>query len=200
MDKQHKGLISGFQYSHGLSLTHLLFVDDVILFGVGTVEEWEAYKDALDLFCSATGMMVNTEKSYFLYHKVDDGTRGLISTFLPYNMEPISLRFKYLGFRLKPLGYRSSDWLWMVKRFDDKIRHWTYRLLSLGGRLVLIKSVLTGIVVYWFALARCPRSILNLLRKSPYSLFCGEILMGSLVTTWLAGNLLRSPMSMVVGI
>ena len=104
LDKHLKGLISRIQYTHGLSPTHLLFVDDVILFGVGTVEEWEAYKDALGLLCSATGMMVSTEKSSFLYHKVDDGTRCLISTFLPYNMEPISLGFKYLGFRLKPLG------------------------------------------------------------------------------------------------
>ena len=38
MDAQHKGLIMGFQYSPHLSLTHLLFVDDVILIGVGTVE------------------------------------------------------------------------------------------------------------------------------------------------------------------
>ena len=62
----------------------------------------------------------------------------------------------------------------MVKRFEDKIRHWTYRLLSLGGRLVLIKSVLTDLDVYWFALARCPRSILNLLRKSIFTFLWGN--------------------------
>ena len=123
LDKHLKGLISRYQYSLGLSPTHLLFVEDVIVFGASTVKKWDAYKDALDLFCSATGMMVNTEKSSFMYLMVDDGTRGLISTFLPYYMEPITSGFKYPGFRLKPLGYRSSNWLWMVKRFDDKIRH-----------------------------------------------------------------------------
>ena len=174
MDKHLKGLIYGYHYSLGLSPTHLLFVDDVILFRARTVKEWEAYKDALDLFCSATGMMVSTEKSSFLYHMVDEGTHGMISTFLTYCMEPITSGFKYPGFRLKPLGYRSSDWLWMVKRFDDKIRHWAYRLLSLGGRLVLIKSVLTGIAIYWFALARCPRSILNLLRQSIFTFLWGK--------------------------
>ena len=31
MDAQHKGFIKGYQYSPHLSITHLLFVDDVIL-------------------------------------------------------------------------------------------------------------------------------------------------------------------------
>ena len=67
MDAQHKGLIKGYQYSPYLSLTHFLFVDDVILIGVGTVEEWSAYKGALDLFCLELGMYVISLKSSFLY-------------------------------------------------------------------------------------------------------------------------------------
>ena len=66
-DAQHKGLIKGFQYSPDMSITHLLFVDDVILIGVGTVDEWCAYKEALDLFCLASGMTVSINKSSFLY-------------------------------------------------------------------------------------------------------------------------------------
>ena len=67
LDAQQKGLIKGFQYSHDLYITHLLFVDDVLLFGIATVSEWKAYKDALYLFCSATDMAVSIEKSSFLY-------------------------------------------------------------------------------------------------------------------------------------
>ena len=62
MDAQQKGLIKGFQFSHDLSITHLLFVDDVILIGIGTIGEWSSYKDALDLFCSTSGMNVSLEK------------------------------------------------------------------------------------------------------------------------------------------
>ena len=42
---QHRGPISGIKVSQSLYLTHLLFVDDVILFGTGTVEEWQNYKE-----------------------------------------------------------------------------------------------------------------------------------------------------------
>ena len=65
--------------------------------------------------------------------------------------------------------------------------------------MVLIKSVLTNLVVYWFATARCPRSILNILRKSIFTFLWG-ILMAILISTWLVGNLYRSLMSMVAGI
>ena len=82
LDAQHKGHIIGFQYSHSLFLTHLLFVDDVILYGIGTVEEWGAYKEDLDLFCSAIGMAVSTEKSSFLYQNVYEETHGQIAALL----------------------------------------------------------------------------------------------------------------------
>ena len=116
MDAQQKGHIKGFQYSPSLSLTHLLFVDDVILFDIGTVSEWGAFKEALELFFSATGMVVSKEKSSFLYNDVNEYTMRQISSLLPYNMVPISTGFKYLGYHLKPLGYRSSDWRWMEEK------------------------------------------------------------------------------------
>ena len=90
-------------------------------------------------------------------------------------MDPIQIGFKYLGFRLKPLGYRSSDWNWMVERFEKRIKNWSYKLLSLGGRVVLINSVLSGLDVYWFAMARCPQSILNRLRQVISSILWGSV-------------------------
>ena len=94
MDAQQKGLIKGFQYSHDMSITHLLFVDDVLLFGIATISEWKAYKDALYLFCSVMGMDVSTEKSSFLYQDVDEDIRSQIAKLLPYNMAPIQTGFK----------------------------------------------------------------------------------------------------------
>jgi len=37
--------IYGIKVAPSLYLTHLLFVDDAILFGMGTVEEWQHYKE-----------------------------------------------------------------------------------------------------------------------------------------------------------
>jgi hypothetical protein len=58
--------IEGIVVARGLNITHLMFVDDVILFGSGNFEEWEAFKEVMDLFCKATGMDFSPQKSSFL--------------------------------------------------------------------------------------------------------------------------------------
>ena len=50
------GLITCVKITTSLNLTHFIFLYDVILFGIPTLEEWDHYKELLDLFFSATGM------------------------------------------------------------------------------------------------------------------------------------------------
>ena len=109
LDAQHLGKIMGFRYSPNLSITHLFFVDDVILIGAGTIDEWRAYKEALDLFCGVSGMVISPIKSSFLYQNVDSEFREELVGLFPFKMDPITVGFKYLGFYLKPLGYHTSD-------------------------------------------------------------------------------------------
>jgi hypothetical protein len=58
--------IEGVPMARGLSINHLMFVDDVILFGNGSIFEWEVFKEVLDLFCRATWMEFNPQNSVFL--------------------------------------------------------------------------------------------------------------------------------------
>jgi hypothetical protein len=58
--------IEGVPVARGLNITHLMFVDDVILFGIGCIVEWKAYKEVLDLFCKATRMEFSSQKYSFL--------------------------------------------------------------------------------------------------------------------------------------
>lgn len=66
----------------------------------------------------------------------------------------LELGMNYLGFFLKPNGYLISDWNWLVQKFERKILVWYNIRLSMGGRLVLIRSVLANLPVYWLTLAR----------------------------------------------
>ena len=67
---------------------------------------------------------------------------------MPYKTQDFSSGFNYLGYFIKPSGYNVKDWLWLIKKFENRISHWSYRLLSMGGRLVLIRAVLTSPPVY----------------------------------------------------
>ena len=146
----------------------------MILFDSSTFEEWVAFKVILDNFCAASGMCINMHKSCLLFNNVDEGILNMFSCTLSFKYNHISLGFKYLGYFIKPLGYLVKDWHWLVKNFERRIQHWTHRFLSLGGRLVLIKAVLTSMPVYWLALSPIPKSILDKVRKLIFSFLWGS--------------------------
>ena len=131
-DARDHGLIKGIKITSSLALTHLLFVDGVILLGSGTLSEWMAFEVILSTFCKASGMNISVDKYCFLYNNVDDDIRMDIARALPYKMEPITTGFKYLGYFLKPLGYQVSDWHWLIQRFEIKIFHWAHKLTTVG--------------------------------------------------------------------
>ena len=93
---------------------------------------------------------------------------------LPYKMEPIVSGFKYLGYFLKPLGYKVSDWNWLFQKYEKRIHTWTHKLLSLGGRLILVQAVLSSLPVYWLGFVMIPFSILNRLRSITYAFLWGS--------------------------
>jgi hypothetical protein len=69
------GELTGIKITQALSLTHLLFVDDVLLFNGGSRREGETLRDILSLFSKATGMQINDQKSSlttFLLSKEED--------------------------------------------------------------------------------------------------------------------------------
>ena len=104
-DAKAKGKIRGIKISDSLYLTHLLFVDDVIFFGNGTVMEWMAFDVLLETFCSASRMSISLNKSNFLYTEMDLGILHDIQHFLPFKADPIQQGFKYLGF------FYQTPWL-----------------------------------------------------------------------------------------
>ena len=106
---RENGLIRGIKISSALALTHLLFVDDVILLGTGTLHEWMAFEVILSTFCKASGMSISLEKSGFLYNNNDEETLLSIARVLPYKMETITIGFKHLGYFLKLLEYKVNN-------------------------------------------------------------------------------------------
>ena len=133
-----------------------------------------AFKVILDTFCEASGMCINMDKSYFLHNDLDAALLGRITGRLPYRFAHLNQGFNYLGYFLKSSGYLVKDWHWLISKFEKRISHWTNRLLSIGGRLVLIRSVLSSLPVFWMALVPIPSSILDKLRKLIFSFLWGS--------------------------
>lgn len=50
----------------------MLFVDGVVLFGMGTKREEKKFKEILDLYSKATGMEVDIDKSSILFNGLEE--------------------------------------------------------------------------------------------------------------------------------
>jgi len=159
------GKVKGIEVAINLYITHLLFVDDILIFSNGSFNELKEFKSTLDLFLKATGMQINSGKSQVCVAGFGRRERTLMANLFPFQLQDLESPFKYLGFWLKPVAYKKEDWNWLIAKLEARISHWSFRWLSRAGRLTLIKSVLLAIPVYWAALTWIPKGVLEKIRR-----------------------------------
>ena len=109
IDAARKGELIGLVLALGLNLIHLLFVDDILLFYRGSKRDIDCLHIGITLFKIETRMQINLYKftlSFFHLREVD--MRYLTSLF-PIQATDLSDEIKYLGFHLKPNGYKKID-------------------------------------------------------------------------------------------
>ena len=104
-------------------------------------------------------MEINADKSTLSTHKLDVEETRHISVTFPFWQEVLDGGLKYLGFFLKPNDYLKKDWKWLLEKLDKRLKSWSHKWLSRGGRLVLVKAVLEAIPVYWMSLSWIPKGI-----------------------------------------
>lgn len=55
----------------------------------------------------------------------------------------------------------NKDWLFLEEKIQKKLSSWKGKHLSVGGRLVLINSVLSGIAMFLLSFFKIPKGILK---------------------------------------
>jgi len=108
-------------------------VDDILLLGKRPTPKIQVISSLITLFTKATRMQINSTKLYILFHKVPKAHVEHSQTLLPYPSKAFNEGLKYLGFHLKPLSYRFTDWIWLYNKIEARISCWVNGLLSRGG-------------------------------------------------------------------
>ena len=73
--------------------------------------------------------------------------------------------FEYLGIKVGANMNRCINWRKVVEVFEGRLASWKTKLLSIGGRVTLIKAVLESLPVYYFSLYKAPSKIIDTLEK-----------------------------------
>ncbi|XP_026378147.1 uncharacterized protein LOC113272539 [Papaver somniferum] len=156
-DAVGRNQIHGFQVVEGgTMISHLQFADDTLLFVNATEDEIRKLLLILNYFELLTGMKLNLDKSTLISVGADDVV-GSLAMELGCRVEKLPI--KYLGFPIGATVRCTSVWDEVIKRMEVKLASWKKKFLSKDGRLVLIRSFLASLPIYFISLIHMPVSV-----------------------------------------
>ena len=140
-------------------VSHLQFADDTLLIGEKSWANVRAMRAGLRLFEAMSGLKVNFHKSSLV--GVNINASWLAEAAFVLRCKVGKIPFLYLGLSIGGDPRRLSFWEPVVNRIKSRLSGWHSRFLSFGGRLILLKSVLTALPVYALSFFKAPAGIIS---------------------------------------
>ncbi|XP_027096071.1 uncharacterized protein [Coffea arabica] len=146
------------------SITHLAYADDVIIFSSGLKRSIQLVMNVLHSYVSVSGQKVNHQKSCFLLHSTIPRVRKSMVAEIT-GFQPREFPVKYLGCPLYVGRRKKCYFSEICDSIVGRVLSWKGKLLSYGGKLVLLKSVLSSMPIHLFAASTPPKSLFGFLEK-----------------------------------
>ena len=141
-----------------ISLKHLQFADDTLIFAPKSPRVVTNYFRILDVFALMSGLNLNYSKSCFISWNASD-KEWASETARHMGCSHSSCPFSYLGFPLGDHMNRRVAWKPVLERIQKRLASWKAKVLSRVGRLTLIKSVLNSLPVYYMSMFKLPKFV-----------------------------------------
>ena len=82
-----------------------------------------------------------------------------------------TIPIRYLGLPLTNHRLKTKDWQPVVEKVEKRLGGWRGRLLFRGGRLILVKAVLSAIPTYFMSAFRMPAGVWQRIESAMQSFF-----------------------------
>ena len=130
-------------------VSHLLFVDDTLIFCDAFLTQIEHLRFVFTWFAAISGLKINLSKSEIV---PVGNVLNLEDLMLVLGCKTASLLMKYLGL---PLGaqFKESIWNPIIEKMERRLAGWKRLYLSKGGKVTLIKSTLSNLPTYFLSLS-----------------------------------------------
>jgi len=157
-------LIEGINIDQGgFTLSHLQFANDTLIFSSASLFSMQNIKHILLCFELMSGLKVHFFKSSIFSVGIEDHICDYTARIIRCKQEHLS--FKYLGLPIGANSCRSLMWNPIIHNISSRLASWKGKLLSIGGRLCLIKYVLSNFPIYFLSLFLMPAVVATSIEK-----------------------------------
>ncbi|GLT99814.1 hypothetical protein SLE2022_172280 [Rubroshorea leprosula] len=156
---EEDGLLQGITVGRrGLVVSLLQFADDTVILGKANKENVLMVKAILRWFELMSGLRINFSKSsVYGFNVTDSWVRGVAGVL---HCGVGKAPFIYLGMPIGGNPRCTKFWVPVVNKFREKLAVWKSAMLSFGGRLTLLNSVLSALPTFFMSLFYMPNSVL----------------------------------------
>ncbi|GJT58123.1 ribonuclease H-like domain-containing protein [Tanacetum coccineum] len=119
----------------------------------------------------ASGLKININKSKLMGYGVHSDEVEIAARHIGY--ATFVAPFTHLEVKVRGRMDRTNSWDDVVSKVTSRLSKWKLKTLSIGGRLTLIKSILTSIPLYQMSSFKVPIKVLNILESIRRKFFNG---------------------------
>lgn len=160
----------GIRFVAGVDpLTHLQFANDTFLAGEASAREAQVVKHVIDRYEQVSGQRVNWLKSKIFFFNTPPLKQREINR-IP-GMKLGTLPSKFLGIPLFGGANKSAIRKNLVESCFNKLEGWKSKWLTLAGKILMLKTIVSAIPIFSMACLKIPNKIINVIKQKMRNFF-----------------------------
>lgn len=154
-------------------ISHLIFVDDLLLFGKANVKQMDFVNEILKNFYDKSGQRINKNKTkiFFLQNIAKHIKRQLVHA---YGFSETKDLGKYLGNPLSGRNPKRRDYQHIIDQVKSKKEAQKSDHLSFIGKITLAKAVIKTIPTYYMMMSTLSKASLKEIQKVQRDFIWGD--------------------------